>query len=101
MGGDDDVIVEEEKAPVAISVEPRRRERISAGANVPMRFIHATKIKKSEWGERDASDAVQGELKQLLHEELNALKPVKSVPPGAVILESPMFVTKKYSATGE
>ena len=96
IGGDDDVIIKEEKASVAITVEPRRSERISAGVNVPV-----TKVKKSEWGERDASDAVQGELKQLLHEELNALKPVKSVPPGAVILESHMFVTKKYSATGE
>ena len=96
-----DDIVEEEEAPVAITVEPRRSERISAGVSVPERYIHVTKVRKAEWGERDASKAVQGELKQLLHEELNALKPVKSVPPGAVILESHMFVTKKYSATGE
>ena len=51
IGCDDDVIVEEEKAPVAITVEPRRSERIIAGFNVPVRFIHVTKVKKSEWGE--------------------------------------------------
>ena len=63
--------------------------------------MHLTKVKKADWNKEDASNAVKGELKQLLHEELNALKPVKSVPPGAVVLESHMFVTKKYSATGE
>ena len=57
----------EDEAPVEITVEPRRSARICAGVDVPMRFMHVTKVKKSEWGERDA------ELKQLLHEELNAL----------------------------
>ena len=100
---DDDPMEEAvwEEAPAVILAELRRSAWIEAGVTPAERFTHVTKIKKAEWADEDASKAVRGELKQLFHEELNALKPLKTEPPGAVVLESHMFVNRKHSATGE
>jgi superfamily II helicase len=43
---------------------------------------------------------VKCELKQLFHEKLNALLPVKTLPVDEVALRSHMFVTVKHTATG-
>ena len=42
-----------------------------------------------------------GELKQLFHEDLNALKLVMRLLPGQVALKSHMFVNLKYKANGD
>ena len=108
---DDDVNVEgemrddDELETSASLTEPevlRRSKRIRSGVAPPERFTLVTKIGEAQWGKHEETGrAVKCELKQLSHEELNALKPVKELPMGIVALGSHMFVTEKRTATGE
>ena len=102
---DDALEVEVEEEKVSESELPaflRRSARMEAGVAPPDRLSLVTKIKEREWTtNEDAGNAVRAELKQLFHEELNALQPVKVLPPGQVALESHMFVTEKFTAPGE
>ena len=83
-------------------VERRRSERIKSGVAPPERFTLVTKISEAQWcKQEETGKAITSELKQLFHKELNALKPVKELPVGAVALGSHMFVTEKRTATGE
>jgi hypothetical protein len=72
------------------------------GVALPDKLTLVTKFKEGAWTtNEDIGNAVRAELKQLFHEELNALPPVKVLPPGQVALESHMFVTEKFTAIGE
>ena len=72
------------------------------GVAPPERLTLVTKIRESEWGKHEeTSKVVKGELRQLFHEELNALKPFKVLPKGKVALGSHMLVTEKRTSTGE
>jgi hypothetical protein len=80
----------------------RGSERIRSGVAPPERLTLVTKIGESEWDKQEETGrAVKCELKQLFHEEVDALKPVKVLPVGVVALGSHMFVTEKRAATGE
>jgi hypothetical protein len=91
--------VEEEDEEVSVAELPaalRRSARIEAGVAPPDKLTLVTKIKESTWTtNEDVGNAVKAELKQLFHEELNALKP------GQVALELHMFVTEKFTSAGE
>ena len=72
------------------------------GVAPPERLTLVTKIRESEWGKHEeTTKVVKGELRQLFHEELNALKPFKVLPKGKVALGSHIFVTKEREAPGE
>jgi hypothetical protein len=70
--------VEDEEVSVAeLPAALRRSARIKAGVAPPDKLTLVTKIKESAWmTNEDAGNVVREELKQLLHEELNALQPV-------------------------
>ena len=93
---------DDDDAAPELSVERRRSARIKAGVLPPERLTYVAKIKESEWNKSaETSKAVTAELKQLFHEDLEALKPVMRLPPGQVALESHMFVNQKYKANGD
>ena len=92
---------EEEANPPHEPAELKRNARIGAGVAPPERLTLVTKIKEADWyKEEETSKAVKCELKQLFHEELKTLLPVKTLPVGEVALGSHMFVTVKHTATG-
>ena len=60
-------------------VELRRSERIKLGVAHPERYTLVTKISEAQWcKQEETGKAITSELKQLFHEELNALMPVKN-----------------------
>jgi hypothetical protein len=80
----------------------RRSKRIKSGVAPPERFTLVTKIGEAQWGKQEEKGrAVKSKLKQLFHEELNMLKPVKELLTGVVELGSHMFVSERRTATEE
>jgi hypothetical protein len=67
----------------------------------PSRFAGVTKVARSRWNKKPASDAIKAELTQMFV-DLKALQPVKKESTrGAQVLNSHMFLVEKYLASGE
>jgi hypothetical protein len=91
---DDEAEDDEEKEPVTTHSGREVRR--------PSRFAGVTKVARSRWTEKNASDAIKAELQQLFV-DLNALRPVKeeSIDKETKVLNSHMFLVEKHLANGE